>query len=162
MSNRRKTQTIAIALVIAQIAVAGGQRPSPARFIEWKKALAEDAKGRPLDPRIAAVFRIAKDVRTNDATLMRTVDGVEQSLRIEFSITTDDILLIDSHDRRTGAVVNVFHTDIRSLALRRAATGSSFDDLKLIPNQRASAKFQEALMEWDLMLPELLKRHKER
>jgi hypothetical protein len=141
------------------------QLPNVERFTEYRNDVVQRIEGRKLNAKAAAVFGMTDDTRiASDSEIVLPVAGVMRRLILWFSTTGEDVFLVEARRTASGSyvVVKIFHTDVRTLSLRSAATGESINDLQLIANDLVENEFREMLMVWDRAVMRILERHKKR
>lgn len=154
--------TITVCILLQMTAAAESQAQSTDHFTGLK-AWAIEGRPRELNAKVSSLFGIPNDIRVVEASKMvlpLPPGPGTRRLWIAFSTSTDDIFLMDSKTTSTGTVMTVFHADHLKRVLRSAASGVSFDDLRLMTHERATDTFREVLMLWDAALPTFLKHRK--
>jgi hypothetical protein len=130
-------------------ATTAGQ-PNIEHFTEYRNGLLQRSNGQTINARLSSLFKIPPDTRISpDAEMVFPAD---RRLTLAFSITSEDIFLLESKSSGNGTVVRVFHTDIRSLSLLAAAIGPTTNDLQAIPNDQVESDFREILLSWQRFL----------
>ena len=158
----RTLSPMAVCILLEMTSAAGSQVPSNDDFTSLR-AEAIEGRGRELNAKVASLFWIRNDIRVVEASKMvlpLPPGPGARRLWIVFSTTTDDMFLMDSKATRTGTVMTVFHADHVKRVLRSAASGDSFDNLRLVTDDSATDAFREVLILWETALPRLLKHRK--